>query len=142
MANKNELRPYNFEPVRKKTESESSSKVVSQADAELDLNSSVSGPSQRKPTPDSRRGDPSAWCLCGHCRTMPSELECQCCGEIPAIRTFIETRDSTASCVTLLEDFSSCCLSKTVLEMALVMQRHSRGFSEPLTIKETDTRLV
>lgn len=64
------------------------------------------------------------WCVCGHCREMPTAVERQCCGKV--------------SCVTLLPDFQVLILDEAVLALARLYRRDILVFDDEADVRKAN----
>lgn len=69
--------PYSFEPSR----------IVERCHSEGDTYASGSD-LDTDPIEKNLRIDNTAWCTCGKCRQMPTEVECICCRELNGIPAY------------------------------------------------------
>ena len=160
MSDVGKLRPYNFEPRKKRRIDHDRRNTSDSVGEENDEGASSSSRCQSSPGDTaaiegtqpttsaardrSDRVGSVSWCTCSNCQPMDRAIECVCCQEISAVENFIEQQeqqgDTVSKCVTLVDDFRMCCLSKTVLEMANVMQRSAQGYTEAPQPQELDNR--
>lgn len=75
------IAPYQFEPIKQEKEANSDSEWEDIEDVESDTE--LEG---RIVTLNRSEGDPSRWCKCDMCETMPVNRECLCCAEIDEIK--------------------------------------------------------
>ena len=73
--------PYQFEPVKKKKKSDSDDEWEDIEDVEgddevVEVTADLEEHLQRLSRIDS---EPSGWCKCKYCKTMPVNQECLCC---------------------------------------------------------------
>nr|XP_034335728.1 uncharacterized protein LOC117692315 [Crassostrea gigas] len=96
-----DIRPYMFEPPAECVNQENSSQSSEESESDTEDN------------PGHRRNG-TIWCECGSCEVMPTEAECICCSEIPAID---HIRDSFGiECITQHQTVIDNCLNIRVLE--------------------------
>ncbi|XP_070570981.1 P2X purinoceptor 7-like [Ptychodera flava] len=98
-----EIKPYQFEPVRKQA-----SQPVQNTDSssEDDDNSEMS---------DARLTN-TDWCKCGNCGIMSTLQECICCAEL----SLPESRLGDECCISSNESFQTVCLNQDVLDITLI----------------------
>uniref|UniRef100_K1PIH5 Uncharacterized protein n=1 Tax=Magallana gigas TaxID=29159 RepID=K1PIH5_MAGGI len=98
-----DIRPYMFEPPAVCVNQENSSQSNEESESDTEDN------------PGHRRNG-TIWCECGSCEVMPTEAECICCSETPAID---HIRDSFGiECITQHQTVIDNCLNIRVLEKA------------------------
>ena len=78
-------------------------------------------PKRQQPQPSPRSPD---WCICGHCRSMPSPIANICCAR--------------RNCITLYDTFHLLCLHPTVLRVAI--RNNCDWRADPVVYNHTNFR--
>ncbi|XP_057316775.1 uncharacterized protein LOC130657793 [Hydractinia symbiolongicarpus] len=102
--------PYQFEPQKKVINNHDDDSNGSWEDIPEEVG-------EQEPQNNRLHVEPSEWCKCLFCCTMPVNRECLCCIEIDEIKLRYISGDST--CVTQHEGFNAICLSLHVLWTAM-----------------------
>ena len=121
------LEPFRFEPRPKavgdstqqtpgELQQSNDSPVV--ADAASDITAEQASSDLRASASEYSRIGHTRWCSCENCKPMSREVDCFCCQECPAAKSFASQKPGTR-CVTEHEDFSAVCLHPSVLRVAM-----------------------
>ena len=119
---------YAFEPMREPGAT-SSEDEASSPESEMSDSASVREDSSRLHALD--------WCKCGHCVLMPTEKESICCREVDQF--MCKVQDLDIECVTDNGYFTTLCVDREVLDVAMLQVRDVRG---DLLIRPVPSRFV
>ncbi|XP_057305320.1 uncharacterized protein LOC130642248 [Hydractinia symbiolongicarpus] len=110
--------PYQFEPQKK---------VINNHDDDSngsweDIPDCPEEVGEQEPQNNRLHVEPSEWCKCLFCRTMPVNRECLCCIEIDEIKLRYISGDSTCHSTRRVQ----CCLSKPACVWTVMVSLHDR----------------
>lgn len=135
MPNLSTLEPFRFEPRacgdgNRTEQAPAELGRLEEGPAVADADSASTG--QASAADECSRIGHTRWCSCENCQPMAREVDCFCCHECPAAKSFMYETPGMR-CVTQHADFSAVCLHPSVLKVAMIAYSEFRGRTDPFS---------